>query len=116
MVLRPPASSWDSTSCCTWVVPSQCAADGGIGVPLVVDTLVFGLYGATSGPMMARSPNRPDRQSPMMIFGDRGIRILRALLPRTGVPAVTGGVSAAPTPMPIAMAQASCRVRGSRNA
>ena len=34
IVLRPPTSSWDRTSCWTWVVPSQCAADGGCGVPL----------------------------------------------------------------------------------
>ena len=89
IVLRPPTSSWDSTSCCTWVVPSQCAAEGGIGVPLVVETLVFGLYGAISGPMMARIPNTPDRHSPATTFGDRS---------------------------KVAHRQASCRVRGSRNA
>ncbi len=36
-VLRPPASSWENTSCCCWVVPSQCAADGGSGKLAVVE-------------------------------------------------------------------------------
>src|SRR5580658_8231747 len=80
IVLRPPASSWERTSCCTCVVPSQCAAEGGIGVPLVVETLVFGLYGATSGPMMARITNAPDRQIPVTIFGDRSNRDISGLL------------------------------------
>ena len=38
-------------------MPSQCAADGGSGVLIVVEELAFGLYGATSGPMMATIPN-----------------------------------------------------------
>src|SRR3984893_11097612 len=78
---RPPASSWDSTSCWTWVVPSQCAADGGSGVLTVVEELAFGLYGATSGPMMATIPNATDRHRPIRIFGDRSNRVMSGLLP-----------------------------------
>ena len=81
IVLRPPTSSWDSTSCCTWVVPSQCAAEGGIGVPLVVERLVFGLYGAISGPMMASIRNATDRHSPVTIFGERSNFAISGLLP-----------------------------------
>ena len=132
IVLRPPASSWENTSCCVWVVPSQCAADGGCGTPLVVDELAPGLYGATRGPMIATIRNMASMTSPAMILGERGSRIRR---PRIG--AVTGGgrgpvpgsspgpdpptprpprpVPPRSVPVPIDIAQASWRVRGSRN-
>src|SRR4029077_3540774 len=74
-------SSWDSTSCWTWVVPSQCAADGGSGELTVVEGLAFGLSGAPSGPMMATIPNTTDRPSPIKTFGDRSNRVMSGLLP-----------------------------------
>ncbi len=132
IVLRPPASSCENTSCCVWVVPSQCAADGGWGTPLVVDELADGLYGATMGPMMATIRNTASMASPAMILGERGSWIRR---PRIG--ALTGGGSGPapgwspgpdpPTPrpprpvpprsvpVPMDIAQASWRVRGSRS-
>ena len=132
IVLRPPASSWENTSCWTWVVPSQCAEDGGCGTPLVVDRLADGLYGATRGPMIATIRNTASMASPTMILGEWGSWIRRA---RIG--ALTGGGSGpapgwspgpdppTPTPprpvpprsvpVPIDIAQASWRVRGSRN-
>ncbi len=42
IVLRAPTSSWEKMSCWVCVVPSQCAADGGCGVPFVVDRLAEG--------------------------------------------------------------------------
>ena len=89
IVLRPPASSCENTSCWVWVVPSQCAADGGCGTPFVVDRLAPGLYGATRGPMMATTRNTASMASPAMILGERGSWIRR---PRIG--AVTGAAAA----------------------
>ena len=77
-VLRPPASSWENTSCCSCVVPSRCAALGGCGVPLTVDRLAVGLYGVIIGPMTARIRNAASSDIPTMILGDRGIRNLRS--------------------------------------
>ena len=137
IVLRPPASSCENTSCCVWVVPSQCAADGGCGTPLVVDELADGLYGATMGPMMATIRNTASMASPAMILGERGSRIRRARRavsacgcrgPPTGsfagltppdpeppTPRPPRPVPPRSVPVPIDIAQASWRVRGSRS-
>src|SRR5258708_14333228 len=96
IVLRPPTSNWDSTSCCTWVVPSQCADDGGCGKPDIVDRLLLGFSGAIQGPMMARIVKSSDSPRPILIFGDRGSCSIRFLRCRPGCgdrtcwPAVTG--------------------------
>ena len=127
-VLRAPVSSWENTSCWTWVVPSQCAADGGCGTPLVVDRLADGLYGATHGPTTASTKNAASRASPVMILGERGSWTLRVFRrggqhrqravragPAGPVPLTPSPSTLPPRSVPIDMAQASWRVRGSRN-
>src|SRR5438270_643790 len=89
--VRPPASNWENTSCCTCVVPSQCSDEGGCGTPLVVVTLADGSYGAIHGPMTAKTMKTASMPSPAMIFGDRGMLSLR---PRTGVTGAGGGPAA----------------------
>ncbi len=133
MVLRPPASSWDSTSCCCWVVPSRCAADGGSGKLTVAENVRPGLYGASHGPIAASTAKPASIARPVSTFGDRGSRSIRRPAAASGPAAGSGpappappGPPGPPAPagpagpprvvlVPMAMAQASCLVRGSRN-
>src|SRR6202042_3996742 len=69
-VLRPPHRSGENTSCGCWVVPSQCAAEGGCGKLAVVEKLRLGLYGAIHGPIAATRRNTPSMPRPMSTFGD----------------------------------------------
>ena len=110
IVLRLPTSSWDSTSCWTWVVPSRCAADGACGTPFVVDRLADGLKGASSGPTIASRMKTIRMPRPISSFGERGSWSLPRETTGTGASGASGGA----VPLTTVIGQASCRMRGSR--
>src|SRR5262249_27080595 len=116
-------------SCCTWVVPSQCADDGGCGKPDIVDRLLLGSSGAIHGPMMARIVKISDSPRPILIFGDWGSCTFRFLRcrpvlseadppipagPALSGPVPRGSVLSGSVPRAVDIGQASWRVRGSR--
>ena len=68
-VSRIPTSSWDSTSWPLCVVPSRCAPYGACSDSAGDGFWNEGSYGATIGPMMPASTNRPSRIAPGLGLG-----------------------------------------------